>query len=118
MQLLLNKGQSKGLLGSVKFEVKAQVQLTEEEQELIQHHKLQNEILLSKKLINIWGQPTDEDVSVTVSDLLNGETYKCKDLGEVITYSDNLVDACETLKSYLAVARDFDGQTVIEFEEQ
>ena len=116
MQLLLTKSQSKGLLGSVKFAVKAQVQLTDEEQELIRHYNLQSEILLSKKLINIWGQPTDEDVNVTVSDLLNGETYKCKDLGEVITYSGNLVDACETLKAYLAVARDFGGQTVIEIE--
>ena len=41
MQLLLTKGQSKGLLGSVKFEVKAQVQLTDEEQELIRHYNLQ-----------------------------------------------------------------------------
>ena len=116
MQLLLTKGQSKGLLGNVKFEVKAQVQLTDEERELIRHYNLQNEVLLSRKLNNIWGQPTDEDVKVTVSNLLNGETYKCKDLGEVITYSDNLVNACETLKAYLAVANDFGGQTVIEIE--
>ena len=116
MQLILTKDQSKGLLGNVKFEVKAQVQLTDQEQELIQHYKLQNEILLSKKLINIWGQPTDEDVNVTVSNLLNGEVYKCKDLGEVIAYSDNLVTACETLKAYLEVANDFGGETVIEIE--
>ena len=116
MQLLLTKSQSKGLLGSVKFEVKAQVQLTDEEQELIRHYNLQGEILVSKKLINIWGQPTGEDVSVTVSNLLNGEVYKCKDLGEVIAYSDNLVNACETLRAYLEVARDFGGQVVIEID--
>ncbi len=116
MKLVLTKDQSKGLLGNVKFEVKAQVQITDEEQELITHYKLQNEVLLSKKLNNIWGQPTDEEVNVTVSNLLNGEVYKCKDLAEVIIYSENLVDACETLKAYLEEAKGFGGETVIEIE--
>ena len=116
MKLVLTKDQSKGLLGNVKFEVKAQVQLTDEEQELIQHYKLQNDVLLSKKLNNIWGQPTDEVVNVTVNNLFNGEVYKCKDLSEVIIYSENLVSACEILKTYLEIANDFGGETVIEIE--
>lgn len=48
-------------------------------------------------------------------DLLDGETYKCKDLGEVIAYSNSLADACETLKAYLEVASSFGGEEVIEF---
>ena len=113
MKLLLTKSQSTGLLGRVKFEVKAEVELTDDERQLIQHYNLENEILLSKKLV-IWGQLMNEDVNITVSNLLNGEVYKCKDLSEVIAYSDNLVNACKTLKSHLTVARDFGGQVVID----
>ena len=113
MKLLLTKSQSKGLLGGVKFEVKAEVELTDDERQLIRHYNLENEILLSRKSV-IWGQLTEADVNITVSNLLNGEVYKCKDLSEVITYSDNLVSACKTLKSHLTVARDFGGQVVID----
>ena len=111
MKLLLTKSQSKSLLGGVKFEVKAEVELTDDERQLIRHYNLENEILLSRKSV-IW--VTEVDVNITVSNLLNGEVYKCKDLSEVITYSDNLVSACKTLKSHLTVARDFGGQVVID----
>lgn len=110
MKLVMTRGQSKGMMGAVTFEVKAQVQLTEEERQLIQHYKLETEVLFSKKMVNIWGQPTDNDVKVTVRQLVNGEGYKCKDLSEVIGYSDSLKSACGTLKAYLDVARGFGGQ--------
>lgn len=114
MKLLLTKAQSKGLLGGVKFEVKARVELTDEERELVRHYNLGDEMLLSKKRSNIFGQLTDDEVSVTVNDLIHEETYKCQDLGEVMTYSNDLVEACETLKAYLEVARGFGGEEVIE----
>ena len=104
------------MIGGVSFEVRAQVQLTDEERQLIQHYKMENEVLFSKKMINIWGQPTDLDVKVSVRQLVNGEGYKCKDLGEVISYSDSLKTACSTLKSYLDVARSFGGQEVVMIE--
>lgn len=114
MKLLLAKNQSKGLMGGVSFEVKARVELTQEEQELVKHYKLENEVLLSKKMVGFWGQPLDQTVQVSVKNLLNGENYKCKDLGEVIAYSDSLKSACKTLWVYLNVARSFGGQEVIE----
>lgn len=115
MKLLITKNQSKGMMGGVSFEVRAQAQLTDEESKLVQYYKLDNEVLLSKKMINIWGQPTDHDVKVTVRQLLNGETFKCKDLNEVIAYTESLKSACGTLKSYLDVARGFGGQEVCDF---
>jgi hypothetical protein len=112
----MTKGQNKGMMGAVTFEVKAQAQLTEEERQLIQHYKMENEVLLSKKLVNIWGQPTDHDVKVSVRQLVTGEGYKCKDLGEVISYSDSLKSACSTLKAYLDVARGFGGQETFDID--
>ena len=49
MKLLLTKNQGKGLLGGVKFEVTAKVELTDEESELVRHYNLGGEMLLSKK---------------------------------------------------------------------
>jgi hypothetical protein len=114
MKLTITKNQSKGMMGGVSFEVRAHVQLTPEEQKLVQYYKLENDVILSKKLVNIWGQPTDHNIEVRVKQLLNGEAYKCKDLGEVISYSESLKSACNTLKSYLEVAREFGGQEVYE----
>ena len=128
MKLLLTKAQSKGLLGGVKFEVKAKVELTDEERELVRRYKLEDETLVSRKVSNMLGQLADSnmvgeltggkftgrEVSITVTNLINGDTYKCKDLNEVMNYSDQLVDGCETLKAYLEVARGFGGEEVIE----
>ena len=114
MKLIITKNQNKGLMGGVSFEIKAQVQLEDEERKLIQHYKLENETLLSKKLVNFWGQPTDIEIKVLVKHLVAGETYKCKDLGEVISYTESLKNACGTLKGYMEVARGFGGQDVFD----
>jgi hypothetical protein len=114
MQLVLVRDQSKGLLGGVKFEVRAQVRLSEEERKLIQHYKLENEVVLQKPMLSIWGAPTDVKLDIRVRQLIDGDTFKCKDLGEVLAYADNLKSACETLKGYLEAARHFGGQEVVE----
>lgn len=115
MKLILIKDQSKGMMGKVSFEVKAEIQLSDEEANLIKHYKLENEILFQKKMVSIWGQPTDHLIDVRVKNLHSGEIYKCKSLDEVISYSDSLKSACETLKSYLEIAKSFGGKEVIEF---
>ena len=118
MKLVLAKNQSKGMLGGVSFEVRAQVQLTEQEQQLVNYYKLGNEVLLSRPMVNIWGQPTNTNVEVRLAQLLQGTTFKCKDLGEVIGYSESAKNACDTLRTYLAVASTFGGQEVIDFDAQ
>jgi hypothetical protein len=113
MKLVLTKNQAKGMMGNVSFEVKASVQLSQEESSLIDHYKLRDTVLFSKKMVFL-GQVTDKEVQVRVRDLLSGEAYKCKDLGEVIAYSDSVESACKTLKSYLEVARSFGGEEILE----
>jgi len=113
MQLVIVKNQSKGLMGGVRFQVTAQVRLTDEERQLVNHYRMENEVLLQKAMVNIWGQPTDTKLDIRVKQLLNGDSFQCKDLGEVISYSDSLKSACDALKSYLQVARTFGGEEVI-----
>ncbi|NER00355.1 MAG: hypothetical protein F6K30_27275 [Cyanothece sp. SIO2G6] len=113
MKLVLTKKQAKGMMGNVTFEVKALAQLNQEEASLIDHYKLRDTVLFSKKMVFL-GQVTDQEIQVRVQDLLSGEAYKCKDLSEVIAYSDSVKSACETLKDYLEVARSFGGEEVVE----
>jgi hypothetical protein len=115
MKLLLTKNQSKGIMGKVSFEVKAQVELVNEEKKLIEHYSLGNEILFQRKMTNIWGQPTDHLIDVRVRDLIAGLSYKCKSLDEMISYSECLKTACETLKRYLVIANSFGGKEIFEF---
>lgn len=115
MRLVINKSQKQGLMGGVSFEVKAQVHLTEEERNLVQHYRMQNEVLFAKTMVSLWGTPTDHKVEVRVSELLAGASYKCKDLNEVISYRESVKGACESLKAYLEVARTFAGQETYDF---
>jgi hypothetical protein len=66
-------------------------------------------------MVSIWGQPTDHLIDVRVKHLVDGTTYKCKDLAEVISYTDSLKEACATLKTYLEVAKSFGGEEMIEY---
>jgi hypothetical protein len=115
MKLIIVRNQAKGMMGmgSVTFEVRGQAQLTTEEAELVRHYKLENEVIASKPL-RILGQETGSVVEVRVKNLINGDTFKAKDLGEVIAHTENLESACKNLKAYLEVARNFGGQQVIE----
>ena len=116
MKLILSQNQSKGMMGmgSVNFEVKAQVQLTPEEQDLIRHYKLENEVVLNRPEL-YFGQPTGEKIQVTVKQLLNGEALKCRNLNQVLEYTEGAKSACENLKVWLEVAAQFGGQEVIEY---
>ena len=118
MKLRLTKNQSKGVLGigigDVRFEVKAEVELTADESELVRHYKLENEVLVSRPL-TILGKPVgDREVVVTVGNLLNGDSHKCKDLAEVIAYSEQLEEGCKVLKTYLEVASSFGGEEILD----
>ena len=115
MKLAIQRGQAKGMMGmgAVSFEVRGQVQLTTEEAELVRHYKLDNEVLASKPL-RILGADTGRVIQITVSTLISGTTHKAQSLGEVEGYAESLVSACKNLKSYLAVARTFGGQEVID----
>jgi hypothetical protein len=113
MKLILMKNQAKGLMGATSFEVKSQVELTADERKLIDHYGLNSAVLFSKK-VTFFGQTTDKAIEVRVRDILGGEGFKCKDLEEVIAYSDSIKSACATLKGYLEVAATFGGKEVFD----
>lgn len=114
MKLILIRNQSKSMMGGVSFEVRGQVQFTNEEADLVRHYKLDNEVVAAKPL-RVLGRETGQIQEIRVKNLVSGDAYKAKDLGEVMAHTENLVSACENLKTYLDVARKFGGQEAIEF---
>lgn len=113
MKLLLTRNQSKSMMGGVSFEVRGQVQFSNDEADLVRHYKLDNEVLAAKPL-RVLGRDTGQVQEIRVKSLMNGDTYRAKDLGEVLAHTENLISACENLKTYLDVARKFGGQEAIE----
>lgn len=114
MNLVLIRRQAKGMMGGVSFEIVGKITLSQEEANLVKHYKLANEELVRKPFI-VFGVETGRVLSVSVKNLLNGDSFKAKDLSEVVAHTDSLLTACEALKTYLEVARKFGGEEILEF---
>ncbi len=115
MKLLIVKDQAKKMLGGVSFELKARVELTNDEAELIKKYKADKEGLLQKEVkIPFTGKSIV--LNITIGSLIGGQTFKCNDIAEILEYEQNIKEACENFKNYLEVMKDFGGEEVIEYE--
>ena len=114
MKLYLTKDQAKGLLGGTKFELSAKVELTNDESSLVSKYKADKEVLLQKQIKIPF---TDKAVilDINIGGLVNGQSFKCKDIADVLEYEKNIKEACENFKNYIEVMRHFGGKDVIEY---
>jgi len=111
MKLIIRRDQPKGFFGGTKFLVEARVELTPEEKALIEKYKLDDEPLFEKE--SKVGILT---MSPTVKKLVKGISFKIPNLNLILDYEEGIKSACKNLKSYLEVAKTFDGgEEVIEF---
>lgn len=115
MKVKITKTQDKGMLSSnVTFKVKAQVEISDEERNLIKHYNIGGITLLERKKKNIFGELTNDIIKITVNDFTIGQVFSCKDLGEIISFKENIKEATINLKNILAVARNFEGEETFE----
>lgn len=115
MKLFITKDQAKGLLGGVKFELEAKVELTGEESELIKKYKADKEVLLKKEIkIPFTGRSIVLDI--TIGSLVNGQTFKCNDISEILEYEKSIKESCELFKNYITVMKHFGGKEVLEYQ--
>ncbi|MGB8657730.1 MAG: hypothetical protein WCE90_08100 [Candidatus Zixiibacteriota bacterium] len=115
MRLFIRKEQAKGLLGGVKFELGARVELTNEEAELVKKYKAEKEVLLKKEVkIPFTGRALVFDI--TIGSLTAGQTFKCNDIAEILEYEKSIKESCEAFKNYIEVMRNFGGEEVIEYK--
>ena len=112
MKLKLNKSQQvKGLSKKVSYSLTAQVELTDQEQEYLHKYKLANEVVYAKERVtpdmsrdaslirNLSALALN--LSITVSDLVNGRTIVCKDIGEIMSVEATIMQSCQGLKNLL-----------------
>ncbi|MGF1610378.1 MAG: hypothetical protein ACFCUQ_13340 [Kiloniellales bacterium] len=140
MQLKLKRTQRAGGLmgGKVYFALDARADLTEEEAHNVRKYKLGSEVIYnseaSRKHLqsgaaalatgNVGGLLKSSvslamsrlSLNVTVESLTKGHHIECKDLEELLGAEEAIRQACENVKTYLAVAATFDGrEEVVEY---
>lgn len=116
MKLYITKDQAKGLLGGVKFELEARVELTNEEAELIKKYKVDKETLVSKEIkIPFTGKAIH--FAITIGGLVSGQTFKCGDIAEILETENSVKEACASFKNYLTVMKQFGGKEAFEYNE-
>jgi len=114
MRLHIARDQAKGFLGGVKFELRAKVELTNDESELVRKYKVEKEVLLKKQVRLLF---TDRvvDIHLTIATLVAGESFKCGDIGEILEYEQNIKESCKVFKEYIEMMRSFGGVEIVEF---
>jgi hypothetical protein len=111
MKLHLIREQDSGMLGGISFILKAKVSLDDKEREIINKYKAGGIILMSKE-VKFLG--STQMVNITINDLTSGQSFKSKDVGDIITYEDTVKSACQNFKAYLFVMSKFGGEEIIE----
>jgi len=114
MKLKISRNQAKGMLGNVKFEVSAKVELTEDEKKLIDKYKVWGEPLIIKGYtpIPVLG---NRPYGVTIKNLADGHTYKCSSISEILDYEKMIKDSCGSLKVYIETMKNFGGEETVDY---
>lgn len=115
MRLLINRNQQqvKGFLGGNKgmlFELKCRVELTSPENDLVARYKVRD--------MDVAGAivPDGKDPSLlTVGKLLEGITYPCRDVTQLLAVEEQIKNGCKNFKMLLMVMNTFGGEEVVEF---
>ena len=115
MKLIIKRSQAaeKGLFGGhkgMKFLLSCRGELSPEEQDLIKKYKAENELLA---VFELEGSKAPHILSISA--LVEGRNYECKDVGNLLEVEGKIKTACENFKTLLTVMRTFGGEEVIEF---
>ena len=113
MKLTIKRDQSakKGLFGGHKgmiFSLYCKVQISQEEQELIDKYKVNNYVLTTKQ--SEEGKIPD----LTVNSLVQGCTEEFWDVATLLHNEDVIKEACRDFKNLLLIMAAFGGEEVIE----
>lgn len=117
MKLYIQRDQAKKLLGGVKFELSGRVELTPAESELVRKYKVEKETLV-KSEVKIPFTGRSISIDLTIGTLMDGQTFKCNDIAEILEMEKTLKDSCGAFKHYLDLMNHFGGEEVIEFGDE
>jgi hypothetical protein len=113
MKLIIRRDQAakKGLLGGhkgMRFSLHCKVQISPNEQELIDKYKVSDHVLTWR------GTDKGQVPGLTVKDLVYGHTTEVDDVGTLLNNEAVIKDACKDFKDLLMVMASFGGEEVIE----
>lgn len=114
MRLHIRRNQASGMLGGIKFELSGQVELTADEMALVKRYHAEKQVLL-KKEIKIPLTSRSVVLDLTIGSLLNGQTFKCEEIGDILGYEEQLKVSCQTFKAYIETMKSFGGEEILEF---
>ena len=112
MKLHITKDQSKGMLGGVSFQLEAKVELTQKEAELVKKYKADKESLIQKE-ITVFGKTLAFDLKI--ENLVRGETFRCRDISDILETEASVKEACARFKSYIEAMGSFGGRETSEY---
>ena len=113
MKLTVKRDQAAktGLFGGhkgMKFSLYCRVEISPEEQELIDKYKVGDHVLT-------WREYEGRQVpEITVQDLVGGKTTEIDDVGTLLNKEDVIKGACHGFKNLLLVMASFGGEELIE----
>jgi len=119
------------MMGNAVFSLDFKVDVSREERTLIDRYKLGKTIVYSSEAFqkNVATAAASKDghvsvlkgmtslasallfnLKISVNDLVDGHHLEMKDLGEMLSAEEQIVQACNNLKAHLAAAKSFDGR--------
>jgi len=124
MQLKIRRAQRGGGLGAAVLTLNVMVDLTDEERTLFDRHKWWGVVVYSSRDADrnaAWARARDlkglfavilDKINrrfFTMRNLVAGQQIECRDLPEMLDAEQQIRDACTNLKTYVEVAKRFDG---------
>lgn len=107
--------QKKGFLGGnkgIEFKLRCKVELTPEENALVEKAKVGDYVLTTYTLFE--DRKGDYETELTVNDLVHGMTSTVTDVQKLLGLEEEVKNGCQNLKSLLQVISSFGGEEVIE----
>lgn len=133
MKLLIQRNQKSGFTGKAKYTLYVRAQLTDAEAEIVRRNRLENELLLyfdrdeykagfarnAKDEGGFWGMAMRmmRDVALTVAALIQGETFTCDNVGQLLSVEAETLIAAKNLKRYIQTAATFGGELALDIDD-
>ena len=133
MKLLILRNQKTGFTGKSKYTLYVRAQLNDAEAAIVRKNRLENELLLyfdkDAHSSGYFRQKKDEggfmgmavslmrDVSLTVAKLIEGATFTCDNVGQLLSVENEATRSAMQLKRYIVAAATFGGELAIDIDE-
>lgn len=122
MKLLLKRSRVSGRLRTVKFHLYVRVQCDDEELELLDLCNLMQDVLVFHEKEKGNGGTLDklfalsENKQLKVYDLIEGYTFICERLDELLPIEEQLKKTCLSLQAQLDLAASFGSEEVLDLK--